>query len=85
MSLEDQELNHLQTLITNMGGYSNIRTVKEGVEELFELIKDRLEDVKEGALTELKEMYFEDFFGDIHDAIREFKEEKQREIQDLST
>lgn len=83
MQIEDKhDLQSLKQLVQILGGNSNISNVIEGVEELEELIKDSIQNTKDEVLTELKEMYFEDSFGDIHDAIRGYKEEIEQRIRE---
>lgn len=71
MSLEDKQdnLKELKVLIKTFGGNSNIKDLQEGVDELQQCLRDVVENEKEIAFEDLKNMYFEDAFGDIHDAI----------------
>ena len=85
MSLEDKKENllELKILIERYGGNKNVRSLQEGIEELDQCLWDLVESEKELALEDIKNMYFDEAFGDLHDCIRQEREAKEEEVKRL--
>ncbi len=85
MSLEDKKENllELKLLIERYGGNKNVRSLQEGIEEIEQCLRDLVESEKELALEDIKNMYFDEAFGDLHDCIRQEREQREEEVVKL--